>query len=171
MGSPVVRWEKESPLTVDVGFGLEGYVTDKTQVYWSGPPSTVPDEFRAAHDFCVELQHRMAERLLPGSVPADIAADAFDLAGRRGWSEGFMALGANKVPFVGHGIGLAVDEYPVLAKGFDAPLDEGMVIALEPKVGISGIGMAGVENTFEVTGRGGRCLTGEDFSILPVPAG
>jgi Xaa-Pro aminopeptidase len=79
-----------------------------------------------------------------------------------------MALGGNKVGFVGHGIGLALDETPVIAKGFDAPLEEGMVIALEPKLGIPGFGMVGLENTFEVTASGGRSLTGDATAILCV---
>jgi Xaa-Pro aminopeptidase len=79
-----------------------------------------------------------------------------------------MALGGNKVRFIGHGIGLAIDEYPVIAKGFDAPLEAGMLFAVEPKIGIPGFGMVGVENTFEVTLEGGRCLTGSRFDIVCV---
>ncbi|HER62355.1 MAG TPA: M24 family metallopeptidase, partial [Desulfobacteraceae bacterium] len=76
--------------------------------------------------------------------------------------------GKNKVSFVGHGIGLAIDEYPALAKGFDLPIEEGMTLAVEPKIGIPGFGMVGVENTFEVTTGGGKCLTGEAFDIITV---
>ena len=79
-----------------------------------------------------------------------------------------MALAGNKVSFVGHGIGLAIDEYPVLAKGFDFPLQEKMVLAVEPKIGIAGIGMVGVENTFEVTAQGGKSLTGQKYEIISV---
>jgi len=79
-----------------------------------------------------------------------------------------MALGGNKVRFIGHGIGLAIDEYPVIAKGFDAPLEEGMLLAVEPKIGIAGLGMVGVENTFEVTASGGRCVTGANYDIICV---
>jgi Xaa-Pro aminopeptidase len=80
-----------------------------------------------------------------------------------------MALGDNKVRFIGHGIGLAIDEYPVLAKGFDTPLEEGGVMAVEPKIGIPGLGMVGVENTFEITRNGGRSLTGEAYDIICIP--
>jgi Xaa-Pro aminopeptidase len=97
-----------------------------------------------------------------------MAEHCFAWAEREGWAEGFMALGGNKVRFLGHGIGLAIDEYPVIAKGFDAPLEEGMTFALEPKLGIPGFGMVGVENTFEVTPGGGRCLSGEKFEIISV---
>jgi Xaa-Pro dipeptidase len=43
-----------------------------------------------------------------------------------------------------------------------------MTVALEPKLGIPGFGMVGVENTFEVTPGGGRCLSGEKFEIISV---
>jgi len=169
MGSPTTVWHEGQPLTIDVGFSLEGYQTDKTQIYWAGAGETIPEGVRAAHDFCVELQQRLSEKLRPGAVPSELAAFAFALAAERGWKEGFMALGGNKVPFVGHGIGLAIDEYPALAVGFDDPLQESMVLALEPKIGLPGTGMVGVENTFEVTPSGGRCLTGHNFNIICVP--
>mgnify|MGYP000110748376 CR=1 FL=1 len=41
-----------------------------------------------------------------------------------------------------------------------------MVIALEPKIGLPGLGMVGVENTFEVTPTGGVCLTGNSAAMI-----
>jgi len=79
-----------------------------------------------------------------------------------------MGLGGNKVSFIGHGIGLVIDSWPVLAKGFDEPFEAGMTMAVEPKTGIEGVGMVGVENTFEVTESGGVCLTGGDYGIVCV---
>lgn len=70
-----------------------------------------------------------------------------------------MGLGENAVPFLGHSLGLTIDEYPAIAEGFDMPLEKGMVVALEPKIGIPGFGMVGVEDTFEVTEAGGCVLT------------
>lgn len=77
-----------------------------------------------------------------------------------------MGLGKNKVNFVGHGIGLAVDEYPVIARKFNEPLEEGTVLAVEPKIGIPGLGMVGTENTFEVTADGGKAITGTTYDII-----
>lgn len=168
MGSPRVVWQAGEPLTVDCGFCIAGYHTDKTQVYWSGEERTVPAGVRKAHDFCVELQGDLARQLVPGAVPSELASFAFDRASAARLAAGFMALGENKVPFVGHGIGLAIDEFPAIAEGFDEPLAAGMVIALEPKVGIEGVGIVGTENTFEVTAAGGRCLTGNIFGMIPV---
>lgn len=166
MGYAGKVWRENEPLALDVGFFLEGYHTDKTQVYWPGPASSLPDQVARAHDFCIQVQSWLADNLAPGAVPSRLFSHCWKWAEDEGWAEGFMALDGNKVRFLGHGIGLAIDEYPALAKGFDVPLEQGMVLALEPKIGIRGLGMVGVENTFEVTGDGGRCLTGADHSIV-----
>jgi Xaa-Pro aminopeptidase len=85
-----------------------------------------------------------------------------------GFLKNFMGFGNRQVKFLGHGIGLVIDEIPVIARGFDNPLEENMVIALEPKKGIEQIGMVGIENTFIVTPKGGQCITGHSRRLVPV---
>lgn len=166
MGYAGKVWKRGEPLALDVGFCLEGYQTDKTQLLWAGRPGKIPDEARRAQDFCIAVQQWIAERLKPGTIPSDLYAHCLRWAEDEGLAEGFMGLGGNKVRFIGHGIGLTIDGWPVIAKGFDAPLEDGMVMALEPKHGIPGLGMVGLENTFEITAQGGRCLTGDSFDFI-----
>ena len=168
MGAAEVRWTSGQPLTIDNGFTLAGYMTDKTQVYWLGDKERMPVNAVKAHNFCIDLQDEIAEVLRPGTLPSEIWKHCHAKVERSEWRDGFMGLGKNKVFFVGHGIGLAIDEYPALANGFDLPLEEGMTLAIEPKIGIPGFGMVGVENTFEVTTAGGKCLSGEDFDIITI---
>jgi len=168
MGYAGKIWRQGEPLTCDIGFCLEGYQTDKTQVYWGGGKSTVPPAVAEGHQICMEVQQFLAENLKPGAIPSELYAQSLEMVAQAGQSDGFMGLDGNNVPFIGHGIGLAIDEYPVIAKGFDAPLEAGMVLALEPKLGIRRGGMVGVENTFEVTEQGGVCLTGERFEMVCV---
>lgn len=165
MGHPGTIWEPGFPLTCDVGFSLEGYQTDKTQVLFAGSEADVPDAARRGHEFCVQIQAMAAERMKPGAIPSEIWAEVVARVTAEGHETYFMGHGDNQVSFLGHGIGLAIDEYPVIAKGFDAPLEKGMVLALEPKYGLPGFGMVGVENTFEVTEQGGVCITGEAYDI------
>ena len=80
--------------------------------------------------------------------------------------ENFMGMGGRQVKFLGHGIGLTIDEMPVIAQGFDEPLQENMVFAIEPKKGIKGVGMVGIENTFVVTATGGKCITGTNTGLI-----
>ncbi|MDR2503060.1 MAG: aminopeptidase P family protein, partial [Deltaproteobacteria bacterium] len=124
MGYAGEVWTAGSFLTADVGFVLEGYNTDKTMLYFAGPPSVVPAQARLAQDCCLEIQHEVSARLKPGAIPQDLYRLALDLASQRGFSEGFMGLGDNKVPFIGHGLGLQLDEWPVLADNFTEPLEE-----------------------------------------------
>ncbi len=168
MGDAQSVWQKNQILAMDIGFVLEGYHTDKTQVYYSGSVAQLPSQVRKAHDVCIEIQERAARSLKPGAIPSQVWNDAKEYAQKQGIDEGFMGLGGNKVPFLGHGIGLVIDEFPVLAQRFDEPLYENMTIAIEPKVGIAGVGMVGVENTFVVTKTGGESITGEDYSIIEV---
>ncbi len=166
MGYAGKVWLAGEPLAIDAGFALEGYSLDKTQVYFAGSQRDIPDLARRGHEFCKRVQSWLADHLVPGAVPAELYDRVVQWAQKEGWSEGFMALAGNKVVFLGHGIGLAIDEWPVLARGFDQPLEAGTTLALEPKMGVPGLGMVGVENTFVVTEQGGECLTGDVFDIL-----
>ena len=166
MGNAERLWQKRALLSIDMGFNVEGYNTDRTQVYWSGAADTIPGPIRRAHAVCVEIFEQTAAALKPGAVPAEIWAEACAIAQREGQMDGFMGLGRDKVPFLGHGIGLTVDETPVFAKGFTAPLEQGMVVAIEPKIGIPGSGMVGLEHTLEITASGARPLTGTSKQII-----
>jgi len=66
----------------------------------------------------------------------------------------FMGAGGNQVRFIAHGIGLELDEVPVIAPGFDDPFEAGVTMAVEPKIFYPGIGGAGVENTYIITDDG-----------------
>jgi Xaa-Pro aminopeptidase len=150
---------------VDAGCCVEGYSTDKTMVYVFGRP--LPDEAVAVHRRCVEIERRLAEQLKPGAIPSEIYATIMaDLSPE--FVENFMGYGNRRVNFLGHGVGLQIDETPVIAEGFDEPLAAGMVLALEPKKGVPGVGMVGTENTFVVTPAGGKSLTGTSPGLILV---
>ena len=150
---------------VDTGCGVEGYNTDKTLTYMFGSP--LPDTAIEAHKQCVEIQNKTAAMLKPGAIPSMIY-DTITEGLSPEFLQNFMGYENRKVKFLGHGIGLTIDELPVIAQGFDEPLQEGMVFAIEPKKGIKGIGMVGIENTFIVTPEGGRCITGNHPGLMEV---
>ena len=74
-----------------------------------------------------------------------------------------MGYGEGKVKFIGHGIGLEINEWPIIARGRDEVLEEGMVFAFEPKFVFPGRGAVGVEVDYVVRRRGVERLT--DFPI------
>jgi Xaa-Pro aminopeptidase len=165
MGSRERVLKKGDLVVIDIGCGYKGYQTDKTLSYMFGKP--IPDEAIREHERCVAIQDQLAALLKPGAIPSEIYTDV--MAGLEpAFLINFMGFGKHKVKFLGHGIGLWIDETPVIAQGFDEPLQEGMVFALEPKKGIPDVGLVGIENTFVVTPRGGRSITGTSKGLIEV---
>ena len=164
-GSRDRRLQKGDLVFVDCGFGMKGYHTDKTQVFSYGekPEGALLE----AHQCCMELEENIAKRLVPGAIPQKIYEDMMAKVPRE-YERDFMGFDGRTVKFLGHGIGLFVDEMPVIAKGFDAPLEKGTTLALEPKIGMRGRGMVGVEETHVVSDEGGKCITGGGREILVV---
>jgi Xaa-Pro aminopeptidase len=165
MGCRERKLGKGDLVVIDIGCGYHGYQTDKTLSYMFGRP--IPDAAIQEHIRCVEIQDTMASMLKPGAIPSEIYRTI--MAGiEPSFMTNFMGFGDRKVKFLGHGIGLWIDETPVIAEGFDEPLEEGMVFALEPKKGIKDVGLVGIENTFVVTPQGGRPLTGKSRGLVEV---
>jgi Xaa-Pro aminopeptidase len=82
------------------------------------------------------------------------------------FEENFMGLGGEKVRFLGHGVGLELDDLPVLASGFETPLQPGMTIAVEPKIFFPGRGGVGIEDTYLITETGFEKLTLSPSEII-----
>jgi len=137
---------------IDVGYGYNGYHTDRTQIYFFG--ANPPEEAVKSHRECMRVQKEIAAMLKPGAIASDIYNNV-----------GFTN---RNVRFLGHGTGLYIDEFPIITNGFNAPLKENMTIAIEPKCGVEGVGLVGVEDTYVVTKDGGRCLTGGEKDIIVV---
>ncbi len=165
LGSRTRKLKKGDLVFVDVGCGFQGYHTDKTATYMYGKP--LSDEAIEAHNQCVDIQLKTSKLLKPGAIPSEIYNTIMDSL-NSDFLANFMGYGNRQVKFLGHGIGLTIDELPVIAQGFDEPLKEGMVFAIEPKKGIKNVGMVGIENTFIVTPQGGRCITGDSKGLIPV---
>ena len=165
MGCRERKLKKGDLVVIDIGCGYKGYQTDKTLSYMFGKP--IPDEAIREHERCVAIQDQLAALLKPGAIPSEIYTTVMEGLEPE-FLDNFMGFGKHKVKFLGHGIGLWIDEVPVIAQGFDEPLQEGMVFALEPKKGISDVGLVGIENTFIVTPHGGRTITGKSKGLIEI---
>ena len=149
---------------VDMGGNFTGYMTDMTRVF---SVSKLPDLAYRAHDTSLEIQRRIAEAARPGTPASELYAIAVHTAAEAGLSEYFMGH-RQQAGFVGHGIGIEINEMPVLAPRSKEILAEGMVFALEPKFVIPGVGAVGIENSFAVTAGGLEKLTPMDEEIVPL---
>jgi Xaa-Pro dipeptidase len=133
---------------------VEGYIADQSRIFAMG---RLDDRFYRAHDAMLMIQEAVAEKGRPGVRASDLYGLALHLAEQAGVTEGFMGY-PDPAPFVAHGVGLDIDEWPVIGRGNDTLLKEGMTLAMEPKVVIPGKGVAGIENTWVVTETGMKKL-------------
>lgn len=159
-------WQKGEPLCVDMLFNYQGYCTDKTQCYFYGSEKDLPDSAKKAYECCVVIQDLVLQQLKAGSLPEEIWLNTLKIVEQFNFTENFMGYKQNSVPFLGHGIGLTVDQFPVIAKGFKDPLENGMFIACEPKIGIPDFGMIGIENTFELIDNTVKNITSQQDGII-----
>ena len=151
-----------SSVMVDVNGNYTGYVSDLTRTFSIGK---LPEEAYYAHQVAIEIQHRLAEMGKPGAVCETLYLEALKIAGQHGLSDCFMGAG-QKAKFVGHGIGLVINELPVLASRVKDLLQENMTIAIEPKFIIKGVGAVGVEDTFIVRPSGMERITTAPQEII-----
>lgn len=153
---PIGRGE---PVLVDLVGVSAGYMADQTRTFSLGP---VAPRFREAYERALEILRAVSGAARPGAVCSELYARAVDLAGDL--RPAFAS--ADRVSFVAHGLGLEIDEPPFLARGYDEPLEEGMVFALEPKFFLPGEGAVGVENSYAVTADGVEVLTTAPEQLL-----
>lgn len=148
--------QPNSPVFVDYTGVFDGYIVDMTRLFVCGK---LDDDMARAHAAAIDIQAYLVENLKPGAVCEELFAGAARMAEESGFGRHFMGAPGENARFVGHGVGLELDELPVLAQGFKAPLVVGQTIAIEPKFVFPGRGVVGIENTFAVGAQGGERLT------------
>ena len=156
---------RDEPVMVDFTTVFGGYVVDMTRMAVCG--ALAPDLTRAL-GVAGAIQAEVASGLRPGAVPEDLWARALAVAGQAGLGDVFMGPPGDQARFVGHGVGLELDEPPVIAPGSRVPLRAGQTVAVEPKFVFPGRGAVGIENTWVVTGSGGERLTGLGDELMVV---
>jgi Xaa-Pro aminopeptidase len=158
--------ERGDPILVDVVFGYNGYFVDKTRTFALG---SLSDEWMEAHELCRRIQNETVRRLEPGKPCSEVYTEViahFEDTGTF-WPH-FMGCGDNNVRFLGHGVGLELDDWPVLAPGFKEPLEPGTTLAIEPKFFPPGRGGIGLENVYLVTDQGAEKITDYPDDVVVV---
>ena len=140
--------QRHEPVLVDYVFALNGYYSDHARIFSIGE---LPDELMAAHTAMLDVQALIKRAAKPGVKSGDIYDLALERTTALGYDKNFMGVGKKRIRFVGHGIGVELDEYPFLAAGQNLELQENMTLALEPKLIFPEKGVVGIENTHVVT--------------------
>ncbi len=151
------------PIYVDYVGNYNGYCVDQTRVFCVGK---VPELVKRGVSIAIEIQQMAIDTICSGVNGKEIYERSLEIANKAGLADYYMGY-PKGVPFMGHGIGLEINEWPVLARGIDIELKEGMVIAIEPKFTFPNVGIVGIENTFAIRKDGIERLTfGEDSVFL-----
>ena len=151
-------------IMVDMAGNYTDYLTDMTRVFSLG---NLPQLAYKAHQVSIEIQDAVDFAAKPGVSCADLYNIAYSIVEKRGLTEYFMGT-KQQAKFVGHGIGLEINEPPVLTPRSKDVLEAGMAIALEPKFVIPQVGAVGIENSFLVTETGLEKLTLFKEDIIPL---
>ena len=142
-------------VAVDINGNFTGYISDMTRTFCVGDISQ--DAYDAHHLSC-EVQDEIAATAKPGAICGELYERATSMIKASKFWDCYME---NKQGsrFVGHGLGLEINEAPVLFRGNRQVLEENMCFALEPKFIIDGVGPVGVENTYVMRNGGCEKLT------------
>lgn len=150
-GSSMRPIRRHEPILVDFVFAWNGYLSDHTRIFSLGD---LPDDLLKAQEAMLAIQAAIKKEARPGAVTGDLYESALEKAADAGYADHFMGVGDQRIRFIGHGVGLELDEFPFLAKGQRMKLAKNMLVALEPKVILPGKGVVGIENTHVVTESG-----------------
>jgi Xaa-Pro aminopeptidase len=157
------------PVVVDLVSFAAGYLCDQTRIICLGP---LPADLAEGQRLCLGVQDVIRDVARAGALCGDVYKRANDWMTKHLASTAldayFMGAPNNQVPYVGHGVGLELDELPVLARGFKMVLEDDQVVACEPKLVFPGRGVVGVENTWRVTAGGLEKLTVSSDELIEV---
>lgn len=155
--------ERHQPVIVDTGSFAGGYLVDQTRVLAIGGLS---DRLHQGYQDMVRTQELMRHHVKPGVTWASTYELCHEKATQLGYAEHFMGYRGAQASFIGHGLGIEIDELPIISKSFrDDVFEVGMTFAFEPKLVFPGEGAVGIENTFVVRPHGIEQLTFSDEAV------
>lgn len=150
---------------VDANGNYTGYMTDMTRIFSLGNVSPLALK---AHECSRRIHRELCQMGKPGVEAKTLYEHAMAIVKEEGLEHLFMGH-RQHAKFIGHGVGIEINELPVIAPRSRDVIEAGQVIALEPKFVIPGVGAVGVENTYHVKDDGEwECLTNAPEEIIPL---
>jgi Xaa-Pro aminopeptidase len=165
VGASLKVMKAHEPILVDFGTCFHGYQADETRMFSIG---RMERKFVDAYKACKEIHDAVLEETRPGADCEALFLKTLPLAEKLGYKDSFLGPPRLQTRFIGHGIGLELNEVPFLAQGQSYLLEEGMTFAVEPKIVFPGEGSVGIENTVVVTKDGYEVLTPAGQEIFQV---
>lgn len=154
--------KEHNAVMVDLNGNFTGYMTDMTRVFAVG---SLPQEAVDAHQCSIDICRAFEREARPGVEARTLYEMCADMARERGLERYFMGH-RQHAGFVGHGVGIEVNEWPVIAPRSRQILERNNTIALEPKFVIPEVGAVGIENTYVIEDAGARSLANAPEEIV-----
>ncbi|MHA2378264.1 MAG: M24 family metallopeptidase [Candidatus Thorarchaeota archaeon] len=155
LGSTRRKLGRNRPFLVDTVGNCQGYLSDTTRTFVCGQ---YKPEIRNQLDALAQIKQLIASSMKPGKNLGELYGEVVNLSEELGIYKDFMGTESDKVVFLGHGVGLELDELPVFySKGPD--LSYGNTLACEPKLIIPGEILLGIEDTYVLADGGNRILS------------
>jgi Xaa-Pro aminopeptidase len=156
---------RDTPISIDLCFGVNGYIADHARTFVIG---NLPRNLTEDYKRLMEATGAFTEMAKPGVRCSKLYETIFKKVRVGGLEAHFMGYGKEKTSFMGHGLGLEVDELPILSAHSPHTLEVGMVFTLEPRLKYPGIGVIGFEDDYVVTGDGLERITTTEEGIITV---
>jgi Xaa-Pro aminopeptidase len=163
VGAGAKRIAADEPVMVDLASVRNGYHLDETRMFAIG---SMPEKAYRASEAAIRIHDALIESVRPGVALDALFEKALLLARSLGFEDSFLGPPGHKTRFIGHSIGLELIEPPIIARGRQALLEEGMVFALEPKMVYENEFAAGIESVFVVTAAGARLISKVPVAIF-----
>ncbi|MDR1881179.1 MAG: Xaa-Pro peptidase family protein [Prevotella sp.] len=155
LGASGQKIQAGQTIMVDMAGNYSPWMTDMTRVFSVGKTTDIA--YRA-HQVSIDIHNRVMDIARPGTACAELYNIAMESVKKNNLEACFMGT-KQKAKFVGHGLGLEINEPPVFTPRSKELLEQNTVFALEPKFVIPAVGAAGIENTYVVTAEGIEKLT------------
>ena len=162
LGADGTLLKEGTAIMVDMAGNYTAYMTDMTRVSSIGK---LTDLAYRAHQTALNIQNEIENIARPGIACAELYNLALQITEKEGLGRYFMGT-KQQAKFVGHGIGIQINELPVLTPRSKELLEPNMVFALEPKYVIPDVGAVGIENSFLVTNNGLEKITRFEEEII-----
>lgn len=158
MNGPSKRKVKDGDaIIIDTTGVVEGYTADETRTFFLGQ---VPKLYENALEVCIEVQNLISKIMIDKSNAPEIYLEVIELIQKNELENNFMGIDDDRIRFIGHGVGLELDEFPVITPGYQNSIKTGQIVAIEPKfIFDNPKGGVGIEDTWVIRDNHAERLT------------
>ena len=157
---------KGDPVIVDIPTLVNGYHADQTRSYVLGRAN---EKIESMYYRLKEIADSLIENIKPGIKCSEIYQMAMEKSKELRVTDAFLNFGkGKKSQIIGHGVGLELNEPPVLSNYDDSEVSDGYVVALDMHMMDENIGVVKLEDMILIRNNGNEILTRSPRQLFEV---